>query len=139
MFRTSAAVDEATGLLWQDGCQGPKVTKGFFNLSEVDSNFPNWQKADLAWGARAARGSGVRGGPKGTRTAYFYNGAFAPFGRTWGAPFMPRTKCPLYTPPVYCDPLVIPDPLLPPPSCVPFPTDPGGGGGGKPPKTPRPR
>ena len=41
----------------------------------------------MAWGARAARGSGVRGGPKGTRTAYFYNGAFAPFGRSWGAPF----------------------------------------------------
>jgi membrane peptidoglycan carboxypeptidase len=135
MFRTSAAVDDATGLLWQDGCQGPKVTKGFFNLSEVESNFPNWQKANLAWGARAARGSGVRGGPKGTRTSYFYNGAFAPFGRTWGAPFMPRTKCPLYTPPVYCDPFVILDPLLPPPSCVPFPTNPGGGGGG----TPKPR
>jgi penicillin-binding protein 1A len=138
MFRTAATVDAASGLLWQEGCQGPKVTRGFFNLSEVETNFPNWQKANLAWGARAARGSGVRGGPKGTRTAYFYNGAFAPFGRTWGAPFMPRTKCPLYTPPVYCDPFVIPDPLLPPPSCVPFPIDPGGGGG-KPPKTPRPR
>ena len=135
-FRTAATVDSATGLLWQDGCQGPKVTKGFFNLSEVETNFPNWQKANLAWGARAARGSGVGGGPKGTRTAYFYNGAFAPFGRTWGAKFMPRTKCPLYTAPVYCDPFAIPDPLAPPPSCVPLPTfDPGGG----PTKTPRPR
>ena len=73
---------------------GPKVTRGFFNLSEVETNFPNWQKANLAWGARAARGSGVGGGPKGTRTAYFYNGAFAPFGRTWGAPFMPRDEVP---------------------------------------------
>ena len=137
MYRTAASVDAATGLLWQDGCQGPKVTRGFFNLSEVESNFPNWQKANLAWGARAARGSGVRGGPKNTRTSYFYNGAFAPFGRTWGAPFQPRTKCPLYTPPVYCDPFLVPDPLAPPPPCVPLPTDPGGGFG--PVKTPKPR
>ena len=52
------------------------------------------RRRTLAWGARAARGSGVRGGPKGTRTAYFYNGAFAPFGRTWGAPFQPRDEVP---------------------------------------------
>ncbi len=138
MFRSAAAVDAATGLLWQEGCQGPRVTRGFFNLSEVETNFPNWQKANMAWGARAARGSGVRGGPKATRTSYFYNGAFAPFGRTWGAPFQPRTKCPLYTPPTFCDPFVSPDPALPPPTCVPLPTDPGGGIG-QPTKTPRPR
>ena len=87
-------IDKATGLLWQDGCQGPKVTRGFFDLREVEANFPAWQKANAAWGARAARGSGVRGGPKGTRTSYFYNGAFAPFGRTWGAPFMPTRAVP---------------------------------------------
>src|SRR4029078_2091160 len=138
-FRTAATIDAASGLLWRDGCEGRRVTKVFFNLSEVETNFPNWQKANLAWGARAARGSGVGGGPKGTRTAYFYNGAFAPFGRTWGAKFMPRTKCPLYTPPVYFDPFVIPDPLLPPPSCVPLPTDNGNGGFPGPIKTPRPR
>ena len=138
MFRSAAAVDAATGLLWQEGCQGPKVTRGFFNLSEVESNFPNWQKANMAWGSRAARGSGVRGGPKGTRTSYFYNGAFAPYGRTWGAPFQPRTKCPLYTPPTFCDPFATPDPAVPPPTCIPFPTDPGGGTF-KPTRTPRPR
>src|SRR6476620_9645396 len=44
-FRTAATVDAATGLLWQDGCQGPKVTKGFFNLSVVETNFPSWKKA----------------------------------------------------------------------------------------------
>ena len=120
-IRVAAVVDKASGLLWQDGCAGPKVTKGFFNLSEVEANFPAWQKANAAWGARAAKGSGVRGGPKGTRTSYFYNGSFAPYGRTWGAPFTPRKLCPLYTP-VYCDPIANPTP-----TCTPPPTSSGGG------------
>ncbi|MEP6638518.1 MAG: penicillin-binding transpeptidase domain-containing protein, partial [Chloroflexota bacterium] len=127
-FRSAATVDAATGLLWQDGCQGPKVTRGYFNLSEVETNFPAWQRANLNWGARAARGSGVGGGPKGTRTSYFYSNSFAPFGHTWGAKFMPRQLCPLYTPPPpVCDPFAPPpDPALPPVLCVPSPTPSGG-------------
>jgi membrane carboxypeptidase/penicillin-binding protein PbpC len=128
-LRTAVTVDAKSGLLWQDGCVGPKVTRGFFNMSEVEANFPAWQKADIAWGARAARGSGVGGGPKGTRTSYFYNGAFAPFGRTWGAPFAPRALCPIpAAPPPVCDPFApTPDPGLPPgPTCVPAPTPPPG-------------
>ena len=140
--RLAVSVDAATGLLWQDGCAGPKVTRGFFNLSEVESNFPAWQKANAAWGARAARGSGVRGGPKATRTSYFYSGAFAPYGRTWGAPFAPRALCPLYTPPQYCDPFAFPTPppAVPTATCVPLPTDGNGGGNGtdRPNRTPRP-
>jgi membrane peptidoglycan carboxypeptidase len=138
--RVAAQIDGATGLLWQEGCQGPEVTKGFFNLEEVESNFPNWVKANKAWGARAAKGSGVRGGPKGTRTAYFYNGAFTPFGRTWGAPFMPTKLCPKYVPPVYCDPFVTPDPFASPPViCIPRPTfDPGNQKTPRPFNTPRP-
>jgi membrane peptidoglycan carboxypeptidase len=127
--RTALAIDSASGLLWQDGCAGPKVTRGFFNLSEVEANFPAWQKANVAWGARAAKGSGVRGGPKSTATSYFYLNSFAPFGRTWGAPFAPRTLCPLYTPPPpVCEPLggPVPSGLLPAPTCVPTPTDSGG-------------
>jgi membrane peptidoglycan carboxypeptidase len=121
-IRISLEVDKASGLLWQDGCVGPKVTKGFFDMSEVESNFPAWQKADRAWAARAAKGTGVRGGPKGTRTTYFYNNAFAPYGRTWGAPFPPKDTCPLAPPP--CDPLASPDPSgLPPQDCIPAPTE----------------
>jgi membrane peptidoglycan carboxypeptidase len=124
-LRTAASIDAATGLLWQEGCQGPKVTRGFFDLDEIESNFPNWVRANKAWGARAAKGSGVRGGPRGTRTAYFYNGAFAPYGRTWGAPFKPSRLCPKYTPPVYCDPFATPDPFATaPPTCIPFPPGP---------------
>jgi membrane peptidoglycan carboxypeptidase len=126
-IRVSRDIDAASGLLWQDGCVGPKVTKGFFNINEVESNFPNWQKANRGWAARAAKGSGVRGGPEGTRTTYFYNSQFRPFGNSWGAPFAPRDKCPLApapTPPPICDPL-FPDTCLPP-------------GGGKPTKPPHP-
>ena len=83
--RSAREIDAASGLLWQDGCVGPKVTKGFLDLSEVDSAFPNWQKAEPQLGRPGRRGTGVGGRPKGTRTSYFYNGAFAPFGRTWGA------------------------------------------------------
>jgi membrane peptidoglycan carboxypeptidase len=143
--RKAVAIDKASGLLWRDGCVGPKVTRGFFNLSEIESNFPNWQRANANWGARAARGSGVGGGPKGTRTSYFYNGAFAPFGRTWGAKFAPTKQCPIApppAPPTICDPIAPPPGVtLPAPPCVPGSTD-----GAKrtdkpdkPTKTPKPR
>ena len=159
--RIALAVDAASGLLWQDGCVGPKVTRGFFDLSEVESNFPSWQKADRNWAARAAKGPGVRGGPRGTHTAYFYDAAFRPFGSTWGAPFAPKSTCPLAPPPCGVQP-VDPNPsdAIPPPTPVPCPTPtprpdnggPGNGGGGnggggndgggtprpKPTKSPRP-
>jgi len=139
--RVAQDIDSASGLLWRDGCAGPKVTKGFFNLSEVESNFPVWQKANAAWGARAARGSGVGGGPKGTRTSYFYNGAFAPFGRTWGAPFAPTKMCPIAAPPTYCDPFGPPTPIpsVPTATCIPLPSDGGGKRTPGPIVTPRPR
>ena len=93
--KSGVAVDDATGKLWQDGCLGPKVIKGFMNLSQAESQFPNWQKANRGWAARAARGVGVRGGPKGTPTAYFGFGSFFPNGATWGAKFPPTKKCPI--------------------------------------------
>ena len=103
--RIAIQIDQASGLPWQDGCVGPQVTSGFFDLSEVEASHENWQKANAAWGARAAKGSGVRGGPEGTRTSYFYNNSFAPFGHTWGAPFAPTGLCPLAPPPpAPCDP-----------------------------------
>ncbi len=109
--RIAREIDADSGLLWQEGCVGPKVTKGYFDISEVDSAFPNWQRADRNWASRAARGSGVRGTSKGTRTSYFYNGAFAPFGRTWGVSFAPSKLCPLAPEPEICydpfDPTII--------------------------------
>jgi membrane peptidoglycan carboxypeptidase len=110
--RIALDIDEASGLLWQEGCAGPKVTKGFFDLSNVEADHESWQVANADWGSRAAKGPGVRGGPEGTRTSYFYNNSFAPFGRTWGAPFAPTELCPIVLPPP-CDPLAPPNPLDP--------------------------
>jgi len=113
-------VDKASGLLWQDGCVGPMVTKSFVDFSAAESAFPGWQKADNGWQARAARGVGVSGGPKRTRTAYFYGGGFFPFGRSWGGGFAPTKTCPLAPPPpTTC---VSTDPLSPCPSIQPTPT-----------------
>ena len=109
--RVGIQIDEASGLRWQEGCEGPQVTRGYFDLSQVEAGFENWQSANANWGARAAKGSGVRGGPEDTRTSYFYNNSFAPFGRTWGAPFAPSGLCPIYTPPpAECDPFFFPCP-----------------------------
>ena len=117
-IRVTRQIDAASELLWQPGCVGPEVTQGFVDLSKVDANFPNWQRADAGWGARAAIGPGVRGGPEGTRTSYFYNNSFAPYGHTWGAPFAPTELCPLAPPPTPCDPFLGPCP--PPTPCDPF-------------------
>jgi membrane peptidoglycan carboxypeptidase len=114
-IQVTRQIDSATGLLWQDGCAGPMVNEGFFDLSQVDSSYPAWQTADVEWGARAAKGAGVKGGPEDTRTSYFYNNSFAPFGHTWGAPFAPTELCPIVVPPP-CDPFL--GPCEPP--CDPF-------------------
>jgi hypothetical protein len=50
----------------------------------VEDGHDAWLKADRDWLRRAERGAGVAGGPDRTRTAYFYNGAYRPFGSSWG-------------------------------------------------------
>jgi len=107
-------IDKATGDRWKDGCAGPKVVRGFLDLSGVESEFPAWAEYNRGWISRAARGVGVRGGPERTPTTYFYQaGGWTPFGRGWGAPFAPRATCeiPVATP-------------TPPPSEEPLPTEP---------------
>ena len=119
--RVALGIDSASGLLWQEGCAGPEVTQGFFDLAGVEANHPNWQLANADWGARAAKGAGTSGGPERTRTSYFYNNSFAPFGRTWGAPFAPTELCPIVN--VTCQPAVPPnpnDPFAPPDPNDPF-------------------
>ena len=144
-------IDEATGLLWQDGCTGPMVKKGFLDFSGVEPRFPAWQQYTQEWAARAARGAGVTGGPEKTATIYFYNNSFAPFGKTWGGTFAPTEVCAPLEPPI-CEPGASFDPFATPdPSGAPLPTpcieptpEPthgnggGGGGPGKPTPTPLP-
>jgi membrane peptidoglycan carboxypeptidase len=122
-------IDQATGLLWADGCTGPKVSRLFLDFSQVEPRFPQWQKYTEEWAARAAKGPGVRGGPRRTPTSYFFDGFLVPFGRTWGGKFAPTEVCTAVVP---CEPGG--GPPTPEPSFVapcPSPT-PGGGGGGSP-------
>ena len=86
-------IDQATGLLWQDGCTGPKVSAPFLDFSQVEPGFPQWQQYTQGWAARAAKGPGVAGGPRNDRTSYFYNSFFHPFGATWGGKFAPTDVC----------------------------------------------
>ena len=130
-LRRVVEIDTATGKRWQDGCLGPKRSVGALDFSHVEESFPQWQKYTNGWAKRAARGSGVSGGPEGTRTSYFYGSGFYPFGRTWGGIFAPSALCEPPPPePTRCVEI---DPLLP------CPTDrPPGNGNGKPKPTPKP-
>ena len=133
-FAIAVDIDEPSGLLWQEGCVGPMITKTFIDLSQTEAGFPAWEKSNKAWQARAARGSGVAGGPKRTRTSYFYGGGFYPYGRSWGGSFAPTKTCELAPPPpTLC---VSVDPFSPCPSIEPSAPPPGGGQPPKPSKPP---
>ena len=133
-LHTELDIDSATGLLWQDGCTGPLVKGAFLDFSTVEARFPAWQAFTQEWAARAAQGPGVAGGPKDTKTSYFYNNGFAPFGKTWGGAFAPTEVCVPVQPPICApgtsfdpiatfDPFATPDPLATPdPFATPVPT-----------------
>ncbi|HLO35038.1 MAG TPA: penicillin-binding transpeptidase domain-containing protein, partial [Candidatus Deferrimicrobium sp.] len=132
-LRRTVDIDAASGLRWQDGCVGPKQTVGALDFGQVEADHANWQRADNGWARRAARGSGVGGGLKGSATQYFYGSGFFPFGRSWGGIFAPTKLCPLAPPPTTppCDnPFGL---FCPPPSGEPGPTPSHGPG-----KTPKP-
>jgi membrane peptidoglycan carboxypeptidase len=74
----------------------------------VESGFSSWITADRDWLRRAGRGAGVVGGPERTRTAYFYNGAFRPYGSSWGA--LVRGSCGQPSPAPSCYVVPTPDP-----------------------------
>jgi membrane peptidoglycan carboxypeptidase len=73
-----------------------------------ESKYPNWLKADREWISRAQRGPGVAGGPNRGRTAYFYNGAFTPYGKSWG-PLVSGHGCAAPSPSTTCIPGPTPD------------------------------
>jgi membrane peptidoglycan carboxypeptidase len=126
-------IDSATGKLWQDGCTGPKVTEGFLDFSTMEPRFPQWQPFTQAWAQRAAKGPGVRGGPRHTATSYFFSAFFHPFGSTWGGKFAPTEVCQPVAP--TCgpgngggNPFDTPPPCeTPPPGATPTPTPTKGG------------
>lgn len=128
--KVAVEIDEATGNLWQEGCTGPMITEGFLDFSSVEAAFPQWRPFTDGWAERAAKGVGVAGGPAKTKTKtmYFYSGGFAPFGKSWGAPFPPTETCEPVASPPPCDPFWTPDPsasldpAATPTPCIPTPT-----------------
>jgi peptidoglycan glycosyltransferase len=131
-LRHAVDIDQASGLLWQEGCVGPKATVGALDFSSVE-DIDKWGYYDRGWAKRAAKGVGSVGGPERTKTAYFYGSGFFPYGQTWGGIFAPTELCPIPEPepPTLCGILFLP----PCPSDM--PPDGGGGPGGG--KTPKPK
>jgi membrane peptidoglycan carboxypeptidase len=110
-------IDTTTNKLWTYDCPGVQDTKGFLDLSQVDSSqgHPDWQKYDDIWIARARQGVGVRGGPNNGATMYFYEtGFWTPYGRTWGADFAPTDSCTSNTGTPPPSPSTTPTPLATP-------------------------
>src|SRR4029077_20661056 len=129
---TRVAIDAFTGM--RAGPGSPSVDEWFIAGSEphdqlaantcgvdvlavasVERNVPGWMQADRDWIRRAERGPGVAGGPDRTRTAFFYNNAFRPFGRSWGAVVVRTSKCaePSASPSCYPIPTPGPSGLIP--------------------------
>jgi len=73
-----------------------------------EAKFDSWLSADEDWINRAKRGPGVAGGVNRSPTAFFYNGAFRPFGASWGA-LVEGRGCTGPSPSVTCFPVPTPD------------------------------
>jgi membrane peptidoglycan carboxypeptidase len=121
----TAAVDPWTGLVADAGA--PAVQELFLDGTAPSTSVPQdarcgaavlqtagferdheaWLVADRAWLTRAERGIGVRDGPKGTLTSYFYNRSYNPYGKSWG-PLLGEGGCPTPTPSVSIDPCATP-------------------------------
>src|SRR5439155_19465544 len=44
-------IDQATGLLWADGCTGPMVQGAFLDFSKAEPGFPPWPPYTQGWAA----------------------------------------------------------------------------------------
>jgi membrane carboxypeptidase/penicillin-binding protein PbpC len=91
-YRT-LAIDQATGLLWDNGCAGPQISREFMDLSLLESEWPTWQAANIEWAERARQGINVEGGAKLGKTTYFYESYWRPLGDTWGGEIAPTRSC----------------------------------------------
>jgi membrane peptidoglycan carboxypeptidase len=90
------------------GSAGGLCGEKILEASEWETRFDNWLAADRDWIARARRGPGVRGGPDRTRTSYFYNNGYHPYGRSWG-PLLDGAGCGTPAPSPTCFPVPTPD------------------------------
>ena len=64
---------------------GPKITRGFLDLREVEATIRTGRRPTAAGPPGRPRGAGVRGGPeRAPKTRVLLRRRFYPFGRTWG-------------------------------------------------------
>jgi membrane peptidoglycan carboxypeptidase len=106
------SIDEwfISGTVPQDSVPVGSCGEAVLNLPSIFENrYKAWLSADVDWLSRAARGPGSAGGVNGTRTAYFYNGLFQPYGRSWGA-LVEGHGCTAPSPSTTCYPVPTPDP-----------------------------
>ena len=101
-IRVAASIDEASGLLWRDGCAGPEGHQGLLQPRPRSRRTSRpGRRPNANWGARAAKGSGVarrpEGHPDGLLLQRRVRAVRPELGRAVQAD---RRKCPLYTPPV---------------------------------------
>lgn len=75
----------------------------------VETGHESWMAGTRDWLRRAQRGPGRAGGPDRTRTSYFYNFSFNPYGRTWG-PLVDGEGCGEPSPSPSCYIVPTPDP-----------------------------
>ena len=106
--KVGVEVDEESGLLWQEGCVGPKKTKGFLDLSGGGGELP--AVAAVQPGLDRPREEGFR---RPRRSGAHADQLLLPDRRldavrsVWGAPFAPTKTCD----------------VAPTPTEEPFPTD----------------
>ena len=111
--------------------QDSRCGEGVLQVAGFEHDHDTWLKADRGWLARAAKGPGVRGGPQGTGTAYFYNSRFRPYGASWGPILGAGAGCASPSPSASFDPCASPDPSAsvdPLASVVPCPSAPSSAG-----------
>ncbi len=123
-----AAIDPWTGFLATAG--GPSVSEWFIADTQprqsipagvcgeailthpnvYEGRFSAWLEADRDWLRRAERGPGTAGGPDRTRTSYFFNRRFQPYGASWG-PLSGGEGCGSPSPSPSCYLVPTPDPV----------------------------
>ena len=86
-----------------------------FAVAGIERGHQTWLAADEDWIRRAKRGPGTVGGPDRTRTSYFYNNRFQPFGKSWGALVVKGPGCgqPIPSPSCYAIPTPDPSGVIP--------------------------
>jgi membrane peptidoglycan carboxypeptidase len=89
------------------GNAGGSCGQGVLEKAGFESRFERWLAADRDWIARAERGPGVAGGPDKTKTTYFYNRSYMPYGASWG-PLLSGPGCGTPAPTPSC--FVVPTP-----------------------------